>query len=389
MYQPYETEEEDSSSADSVSVPGSASDSESTVHDTPEDRVTDGRMQALDQWRMNAQSWINGPGRVPVTDGPGAERTDYGLRNSVLEFEEKRDSHIVMIDSLDRDQRIYPLPTQFRIRLPRIYRNVSRIDILQVKMLSALYAFTEARGNTTLTITDASCSGICEYRTYSATIPDGTYSIQQLVDTLTCSLRYASDASGFRFPYQVVYNCTTGRISIDSSGNPFTLDCIPDTPSTSVVYSEWGLGWKLGFGGAPATISSIQGRVTATHMPRLFDDYIFLRMNDNEMMNTVDHTDLENTKVVQDPTGQVSHYFGKLLLNNFGCYAQTFIEAPKHFHPILGRLDRLSFEWTDRHGVVLNGPDAASCDWHMTVRIIEVKDKAKDTSTLVTTRNTG
>ena len=108
-------------------------------------------------------------------------------------------------------------------------------------------------------------------------------------------------------------------------------------------------------------------------------------MNDHEMMNTVDHTDLEDTKVVQDPTGQVSHYFGKLLLNNFGCYAQTFLEAPKVFHPILGRLDRLSFEWTDRHGNVLSGPDAASCDWNMTVRIVEIKDKAKDTSTLVTT----
>jgi hypothetical protein len=383
MYQPYESEEEDSSSAGSGPGSASVSGSSSTVgsHDTPEDRITDGRMQALDQWRINAQSWINGPGRAPVIEGPGRGQTDFGLRNSVLEFEEKRDSHIIMIDSLDRDQFIYPLPTQFRIRLPRIYRNVSRIDILQIKMLSAFYAFTAARGNTTLTLTDARCIEGCVYRTYSASIPDGTYSIQQLVDTLTCSLRGASQASGYGFPYQVLYNCTTGRITIDSSGNPFTLDC------SGSGYSEWGLGWKLGFGGAPVTVSSVNGRVTATQFPRLFDDYIFLRMNDNEMMNTVDHTDLEDTKVVQDPTGQVSHYFGKLLLNSFGCYAQTFIEAPKHFHPILGRLDRLSFEWTDRHGNILNGPDAASCDWHMTVRIIEVKDKAKDTSTLVTTRN--
>lgn len=375
MYQPYETEEEDSSSSVGSVESSVSSASSGRPHDSPEDRQTDGRMQALDQWRINAQSWINGPGRAPVVDGPGRGQTDFGLHNSVLEFEEKRDSHIVMIDSLDRDQFIYPLPTQFRIRLPRIYRNVSRIDILQVKMLSALYAFSAARGNTTMSLTDASANS---HKTYSATIPDGTYSIQQLVDTLTCSLRIASDTSGHRFPYQVMYNCTTGRISIDSSGNPFSLNFSGST------YSEWGLGWKLGFGGAPIPIAGV-GRVTATCFPRLFDDYIYLRMNDNEMMNTVDHTDLEDTKVVQDPTGQVSHYFGKLLLNTFGCYAQTFIEAPKIFHPILGRLDRLSFEWTDRHGNILNGPDAASCDWHMTVRIIEVKDKAKDTSTLVTT----
>lgn len=375
MYQPYETEEEDASSVESVS--------ESSVgsRESPEDQRTDGRMQALDQWRINAQSWINGPGRAPVIEGPGQSQTAFGLRNSVLEFEEKRDSHIVMIDSLDRDQFLYPLPTQFRIRLPRIYRNVSRIDILQVKMLSALYAFSAARGNTTLYLTDARLNESWSYASYSATIPDGTYSIQQLVDSLTCSLRTASRESGYTFPYQVLYNCTTGRIIIDSSGNPFTLDF------SGAGYSEWGLGWKLGFGGAPTRIDGAGGRVVATHFPRLFDDYIYLRLNESEMMNTVDHTDLEDTKVVQDPTGQVSHYFGKLLLNSFGYYAQTFLEAPKHFHPILGRLDRLSFEWTDRHGNVLNGPDAASCDWHMTVRIIEVKEKAKDTSTLVSSRN--
>ena len=374
MYQPYVTEEEDSSSVGSGSGSGSGS---SVSTESPEHQEVDGRMQALDQWRLNAHSWINGPGRAPVVEGPGIGQTDFGLQNSVLEFEAKRDSHVVMIDSLDRDQFLYPLPTQFRIRLPRIYRNVVRIDILQIKMLSAIYAFSATRRNTTLQITDKGMQD----RSFTATIPDGTYSIQQLVDTLTCALRSSSAAAGFSFPYKVLYNCTTGRISIDSSDNPFVLNC------SGTGYSEWGLGWNLGFGGAPTSVSSVGGRVTATHFPRLFDDYIFLRMNDTEMMNTVDHTDLEDTKVVQDPTGQVSHYFGKLLLNNFGCYAQTFLEAPKVFHPILGRLDRLSFEWTDRHGNVLAGPDAASCDWNMTVRIVEIKDKAKDTSTLVTTWN--
>jgi hypothetical protein len=249
-------------------------------------------------------------------------------------------------------------------------------------MLSAFYAFSSTRGNTSLTLTDRpGVSG----RPFTATIPDGTYSISQLVDTLTVSLRYASSVSGYGFPYQVLYNCITGKLSIDSSGNPFTLNCAPSSVNAP-KYSEWGLGWNLGFGGAPVTVDGSSGRVSASHSPRLVDDYIILRMSDNDMMNTVDHTDLEDTKIVQDPTGQVSHYFGKLLLNHFGCYAQTFLEAPKIFHPILGRLDRLSFEWTDRHGNTLSGPDAASCDWNMTVRIVEVKDKAKDTSTLVLNR---
>jgi len=100
-------------------------------------------------------------------------------------------------------------------------------------------------------------------------------------------------------------------------------------------------------------------------------------------MNSVDHTDLEDTAVSQDPTGQVSHYFAKLLLNDFGCYAQTMIESPKIFAPVLGRLDRLSFTWVDRSGNPLVGPDATSCDWHMTLRIVEIQDRASAASTLV------
>jgi hypothetical protein len=100
-------------------------------------------------------------------------------------------------------------------------------------------------------------------------------------------------------------------------------------------------------------------------------------------MNSVDHTDVENTAVSQDPTGQISHYFAKLLLNDFGCYAQTMIEAPKIFAPVLGRLDRLSFSWVDRYGKPLAGPDATSCDWHMTLRVTELQDWAAAGSTLV------
>jgi hypothetical protein len=82
-------------------------------------------------------------------------------------------------------------------------------------------------------------------------------------------------------------------------------------------------------------------------------------MNDSERMNEVVTLD------------QVDHYFGKLLLNDFGAYAQSFVEAPKIYELPVGRLERLQFAWTDRHGSPLVGADAATCDWHMTLRITE------------------
>ena len=374
MLTPYNDLDDAASSTTSISSEDSGSEtdhSSETDGTSVSDRIRqDGRLQAVDQWRSHALSWINGPGRAPVVEGPGAAPS--ALNNTSMEITEQRVTHMLMVDSLDRDQRIYPLPTQFKLRLPRTYRNVERIDIVQVKMLSGFYTFSERFNNTTLTVYDM--SGV----PLSAEVPallDGNYTIQQLIDSIRLP-------SGFT----LTYSCVTGRITI-TGPQAFQLN-VGALPTAT---SNWGLGWNLGFGG-PAELlvaSYVDGSMpdawilTASCFPRLTTDYIYLRLNEPEFMNSVDHTDVEDTAVSQDPTGQVSHYFGKLLLNNFGCYAQTFIESPKLFAPVLGRLDRLSFTWVDRQGNPLAGPDATSCDWHMALRIIEIQDRAAPGSTLV------
>lgn len=369
MLSPYnDPEESDESSV--VSTDSSETDGTSVS----ERLKQDGRMQAMDQWRSHALSWIDGPGRAPVGEGPGLPPVSgLGLQNTALQITEQRVTHTLMVDSLDRDQRVYPLPTQFKLRLPRTYRNVARIDIVQIKMLSGFYALTAAKGNTTFTIEDASGS-------YTIALNDGTYTIQQLIDSIVLPDGYSMS-----------FNCTTGRITIMG---PITFTIVPPVapalPAT-LPSSDWGLAWNLGFGGpaasVDATVADCSGTpcyyATATCFPRLTTDYIYLRLNETEFMNSVDHTDLEDTATSQDPTGQISHYFAKLLLNDFGCYAQTMIESPKIFAPVLGRLDRLSFSWVDRAGRPLVGPDAASCDWHMTLRIVEIQDRASAASTLV------
>ncbi len=346
----------DDSDSSSDSDSGSGSETDGT---TVSQRIRqDGRMQALDMWRKDALAWINGPGRNPVVEGPGVEATPLGLHNSKTNYVQQRVQHVLMVDSLDRDQRTYPLPTQLKLKLPRVYRNVERIDIVQVKMMSGFYAFTAQKGNTTVWINDV-----------AYTIPDGSYTVAQLTTAINTTI----GVSGV----SVTFSATTGRFTFANGGGAaFTVSYKASTaPDVVGVYSEWGLLWNLGFGGAPAIYSGAN-TYTGSTVPRLVEDYIFLRMNDTEHMNTVDHTDTEDIAVAQDSTGQVSHYFGKLLLNNFGCYAQTFIESPKEFHPILGKLDRLSFSWCDRNGNVLAGADAASCDWHMTLRITEVQDRS-------------
>jgi hypothetical protein len=278
-----------------------------------------------------------------------------------------------MVNSLDRDQQVYPLPTQARLKLPRIYKNVERIDIVQVKFFCGLYAISAARKNNGIWVTDPSGSG---FSTRFAIVPDGTYTLSQLTSTLAASLSLGSSLT-----YSVTWNSVTGRITIAATGS-FSLLFESKLPVyQQTAYSEWGLGWNLGFGGQPVDLTGATS-YTADHWPRLVDDYLYLQLNETEHMNEVDHTDLEVRAMSQDSTGQVSHYFGKLLLNNYGCWAQTFVEAPKTFKPVLGRLERLMFTWTDRHGNVLTTPDAASCDWHMVLRLTEIVEVQKADTTL-------
>lgn len=354
-YEPYESDTESE-----VSGSGSETSSEAASHDA--------RMSAVDTWRTQGQAWLAGPSRFVLPEGPGRADNRLGMWNTAFEYAEERRVSVLMLDSLDRDQMVYPLPTSVRLKLPRVYRNVERIDICQVKFLNALYAISAARGNNRMPwVLDAS-SGF-------ATLSDGTYTGQQLVDALTAAL-----PAGI----SVLYDCTRGRFVFDASGaGLFELPWA--TYASSGGPTEWGLGWVLGFGGAAADLSGAT-RYMASHMPRLFDDYVFLRLNDADKMNDVDHTDLENAAAAQDSTGQVGHYFGKLLLNNFGCWSQTFIEAPKRFRPVLGRLERLNLDWVDRHGQPLAEPDAASCDWHMTVRITEIVEGPSATSSLAMSR---
>ena len=369
VYRPYDAEETEVSDE-------ATSDIDDTETERPTSNRTGGimtntnaleRAAANDRWRSHALQFVNGGHRVPAASGPGRKDNGLGMYNTKLKFEEKRVISVLMVDSLDRDQRAYPLPTQIRLKLPRVYKNVERIDIVQVKFLSGIYTVSEARGNHQMVVVVGSTG-------YKITVTDGTYTAQQMATALAGAFTTAVGVG-----FTISYDQSTGRFTISYSGGVFQL---PFAANARVgAMTDWGLGWTLGFGGPPVDLTG-ETSYTATCFPRLFTDYIYLRMNETEHMNTIDHTSLENTASAQESTGQVAHYFGKLLLAPFGCYAQTFIESPKIFKPVLGRLERLNFDWTDRHGQVLAGVDAAACDWHMTLRITEIHESPEPTSSL-------
>jgi hypothetical protein len=144
----------------------------------------------------------------------------------------------------------------------------------------------------------------------------------------------------------------------------------------STAFDEWGLGWNLGFDKIDTTFATQQ---TAITFIRIIDDYIYLKMNDEMDMNTIDISEKEYLNQSQDTFGQSSKYFAKLLLNTFGSFSQTYIQSPKIFNPVLGKLDKFHFQWVDRFGAVINNND---CEFNITLQVEESVDQLAKSNTI-------
>jgi hypothetical protein len=139
---------------------------------------------------------------------------------------------------------------------------------------------------------------------------------------------------------------------------------------------QYGLGYNLGFAKVDTPYNSIQ---RATSFFKILDDYIYLKMNPEYNMNQLDVSRQENFAATQDPVAESQLYNCKLLLNTFGSYAQTVVQNPVFFNPPIGKLDKLSFQWYDITGTLIDNTD---CEWSAVLQITESVLVATPDSTL-------
>jgi len=142
---------------------------------------------------------------------------------------------------------------------------------------------------------------------------------------------------------------------------PFST-CV--TPSNAAL-DQYGLGYNLGFVLKDTPFNTVQ---RATSFFKILDDYIYLRLNEEYGMNKMDISKPENLAQTRDTTAQSGLYNSKLMLNNFGSFATTFVHSPVNFNPPIGKIDTLSFSWYSANGVLIDNND---CDWSGTVQIVE------------------
>ena len=139
---------------------------------------------------------------------------------------------------------------------------------------------------------------------------------------------------------------------------------------------SYGMGYNLGFAPFDTPLNTLQ---RANSFFKIFDDYIYMKMNVEQNMNRLDISRQENYSVTRDPTAESQLYNCKLILNTFGSFATTLVQNPVTFNPPIGKLDKLSFSWYDVTGQLI---DNDTCVWSASIQVTESVDLATADSTL-------
>lgn len=139
--------------------------------------------------------------------------TNRGPQNALIEFDiplpddalkpygstkfataRKDNTTLFLIDSKNRDRTAYPQPTSFTLKPPRVYKNVTSIQITEIKLLSSFFYFRAAKGNTFLPVIERGREGINSFLgfplTYNVQVAEGTYTIRELLDALQTQMNY-------------------------------------------------------------------------------------------------------------------------------------------------------------------------------------------------------
>ena len=154
----------------------------------------------------------------------------------------------------------------------------------------------------------------------------------------------------------------------------FPLSTVMQSSNRSI--EAYGLGYNLGFAPFDTAFNTVQ---RANSFFKIFDDYIYMKMNVEQNMNRLDISRQENYSVTRDPTAESQLYNCKLILNTFGSFATTLVQNPVTFNPPIGKLDKLTFSWYDITGQLINND---TCVWSASIQVTESVDLATADSTL-------
>jgi hypothetical protein len=151
------------------------------------------------------------PANVPIVD-------EVKITGTKFETAESRNTFLITINSRDRDTNVFPQPTFFTIRLPRVLRNVKQINIQQLNLLNSFFNFSITKGNTFMHVLEQGRTRIegsnIVPNDVKINIRNGTYTADDLVLELTNALNTTPLFSGLTFGDFGAAFRTTGDYSI-------------------------------------------------------------------------------------------------------------------------------------------------------------------------------
>lgn len=141
-------------------------------------------------------------------------------------------SHLLFIDSRDRDFEVYPTPNEYRVRLPQTYYNVTSARLVSAEIPKSFYTFSTLKGNTSLSIS------VGTGPPQTVTIEDGNYTFESLKTALEVGL---SSTTGLT--WTIMFSSTTNRtLMFNAEGVDFTVHSLESDRPT-----DYGLQFYLGF----------------------------------------------------------------------------------------------------------------------------------------------
>jgi len=148
-------------------------------------------------------------------------------------------------------------------------------------------------------------------------------------------------------------------------------------PPYITAFDQWGLGWNLGFTKADTPYAT---RHVANTFIKIVDDFIYFMLDETLNLNGIDISNKEDLSLSRDTFGQKQKYYGKLLLNTFGSFAQTFVQSAKLFTTPIAKIDKLTFKLFDINNVPINNND---CEYNIVMEITELVDNINTQSAIV------
>lgn len=244
-------------------------------------------------------------------------------------------THVVHIDSRDRDYGTFASSNSYSVRLPRKYKHVLSARLLGCELPNTFLVFSAAQGNTSLDI-------IYIGTPYTITIPDGTYTRTTLCTHLANALKTATGKT-----IAVDLGAEDMRLTVTSDRADHTIS-FDTTGVTSPYPIDWGLGYFLGLEKGKLT-TSVAGVLTPPGIVSVKPHtYVFLSIDELNRVETGGTYGIEigpkTFAKVHLPGDAFEYVFtGKDALHQMHV-------GHVHYRPPLDKLDRLAISFTFHDG---------------------------------------